>query len=269
MSDAREPSGDALPSQAAQTPDAAAQPAAEDHPHHAPPPATPDLGVDRQLLDKALGGWRGLIDSGVPTAVFVLAYVLTGQSLRPALVAAVVTGLVIVVVRLLRRESLQQVLAGFVGVAISAFVAARTGRAENYFLIGLVVNVGYGLAYLVSILVRWPLMGLIIGYLRGDGTAWRGDRQQYVAYVTASWIWVAMFALRLLVQVPLYLAGAVGLLGAARLLMGWPMFLLAAYLTYRVLHPVLSAASERQAARERDEEPDEGLGARGLEPEAG
>jgi hypothetical protein len=208
------------------------------------------IGVDRQLLDQAIGGWRGLIDSGVPTAVFVVAYIVTGQQLRPSLVAAVASGVLIAVLRLLRREPLQQVLAGFAGVAISAFVAERTGDAANYFLTGILINIAYGGAYLVSILVRWPLMGLIVGYFRGDAKGWRADRRQYLAYLTASWIWVAMFALRLLVQVPLYLAGAVGLLGAARLLMGWPMFLLAAYLTYRVLHPVLTQADARSRASE-------------------
>jgi hypothetical protein len=235
------------------------------HEHHAPPPAVEAIGVDRALLDQAIGGWRGLIDSGVPTAVFVAAYIATGQQLRPSLVAAVAAGLLIALVRLARREPLQQVLAGFVGVAISAFVAERTGQAANYFLMGILINIGYGAAYLVSILARWPLMGLVVGYFRGDATGWRSDRRQYVAYLTASWIWVALFGLRLLVQLPLYLAGAVGLLGAARLLMGWPMFLLAAYLTYRVLHPVLAPADARlhQAAPEGLVEP-----AR-PEPEAG
>lgn len=223
-------------------------------------PAPEQIGVDRALLDRAIGGWRGVIDSGVPTLVFLTAYVVTDQQLRPSLVAAVASGIVIAVWRLLRRESLQQVLAGFVGVAISAFVAARTGRAEDYFLLGILINIGYGLAYLTSILARWPLIGLIVGYFRGDATGWRDDPRQYAAYVTASWIWVGMFAVRLLVQLPLYLAGAVGALGTMKLLLGWPMFLLAAWLTYRILHPVLSHA-DATVASPREEA---GLG---LDPE--
>jgi hypothetical protein len=213
-------------------------------------PQPESIGIDRAMLDRAIGGWRGLIDSGVPTMVFVIAYLVTGQQLRPSLVAAVVSGLVIAVWRLVRRESLQQVLTGFLGVAISAWVASRTGRAENYFVMGILINIAYGLAYLISILVRWPLMGVLIGYFRGDETAWRDDPRQYAAYVTSSWIWVAMFGLRLVVQLPLYYAGAVGLLGAAKLVMGWPLFLLAAYLTYRVIHPVLSDVDRARLARE-------------------
>lgn len=197
------------------------------------------LGVDRAMLDQAIGGWRGMVDSGLPAAVFVIAYLVSSQQLRPSVIAALVTGAVIAVVRLARRESLQQVVAGFFGVAISAFVATRTGKAENYFLIGILINVGYMLAYAVSCVVRWPLLGVVVGYVRGDATGWRQDPRQYRAYATASWIWVAMFGLRLVIQLPMYFAGAVGMLGVAKLALGWPLFLLAAYLSYRIIHPVL------------------------------
>ncbi len=144
-----------------------------------------------------------MIDSGLPAAVFVIVYLVTSQQLRPSVIAALVTGPAHRCGRrLVRRESLQQVVAGFFGVAISAFVATRTGRAENYFLIGILINVGYMLVYAVSCLVRWPLLGLIVGYVRGDATGWRDDPRQYRAYATASWIWVAMFGLRLVIQLP-------------------------------------------------------------------
>jgi Protein of unknown function (DUF3159) len=209
-----------------------------------------DLGVDRALLDQAIGGWRGMIDSGLPAAVFVIAYLVTSQQLRPSVIAALVAGLGIAIVRLARHESLQQVVAGFFGVAVSALVATRTGRAENYFLIGILINVGYMLVYAVSCIVRWPLLGLVIGYVRGDATGWRKDPRQYRAYATASWIWVAMFGLRLVIQLPMYFAGAVGMLGVAKLALGWPLFLLAAYLSYRIIHPVLKVVDAEAALLE-------------------
>jgi hypothetical protein len=203
--------------------------------------------VDGALLQQAIGGWKGLIDSGVPVLAFVGVYGLNGQVMRPALIAAVASGLVVVVVRLVRRESLQQVAAGFFGLALSAFVASRTGRAENFFLLGLLTNVAYGAAFLISTLMRWPLMGVILGGLRGDASGWRKDPAFYRAAATVSWLWAGMFGLRLLVQLPLYFAGAVGALGLAKILMGWPLFLLAAYLSYRVLHPLITELDEREA----------------------
>ncbi|MFM7148158.1 MAG: DUF3159 domain-containing protein, partial [Actinomycetales bacterium] len=87
-----------------------------------------DVRAETVLLERAIGGWRGIIDSGVPTIVFVIGYLVTGQNLRASVIAAVVAGLAIVTWRLIRREPLQQVIAGFAGVAISAFVANATNR---------------------------------------------------------------------------------------------------------------------------------------------
>lgn len=207
-----------------------------------------DLRAESVLLERAIGGWRGVIDSGVPTVVFVIAYLVTGQNLRATIIAAVASGLVIVAWRLLRREPLQQVLAGFAGVAISAFVASRTNRAEDYFLPGFLQNLGYGAAFLVSILVRWPLLGIVLGYLTGDGTKWRHDAALRRTYAAASWIWVGLFFGRLAVQVPLYLAGAVGALGVMKVLMGVPLYIAAAYFTYRMLKPVWDAKRGAPAA---------------------
>ena len=200
-----------------------------------------DLRAETVLLERAIGGWRGLIDSGLPTGVFVVAYIVTGQALWPSVIAALAAGGLITIWRLIRREPLQQVAAGFAGVAISAGFSAWTGRAEDFFLPGFITNIAYGTAFLVSILVRWPLLGIVIGYLTGDGTAWRRDPALRRTYAAASWIWVLLFLGRLAVQVPLYLAGAVAALGVVKIVMGWPLFLAAAYFTYRLLAPVWKA----------------------------
>ena len=200
-----------------------------------------DVRAESVLLERAIGGWRGIIDSGVPTIVFVVAYLVTGQSLRPSVIASVVAGLGILAWRLIRREPLQQVLAGFAGVAISAFVANATNRPEDYFLPGFLQNLGYGSAFLISILVRWPLLGIVLGYLTGDGTRWRQDSSLRRTYAAASWIWVGLFFGRLAVQVPLYFAGAIGALGVMKVIMGVPLYIAAAYFTYRLLKPVWDA----------------------------
>ncbi len=205
-----------------------------------------DVRAESLLLERAIGGWRGIIDSGLPTMVFIVAYIITGQNLRPSVIAAVVAGLLIVAWRLIRRQPLQQVGAGMIGLAVSAIFTWKTGRAENFFLPGLLTNLAYGTAFLISILVRWPLLGIAMGYLASEGTAWRREPALRRTYAAASWLWVLLFFGRVIVQTPLYLAGWVTALGIVKIVMGWPLFLAAAYFTYRVLAPILEA---RRAAK--------------------
>lgn len=219
------------------------------HPEHEPaivPETRADVREERVLLDRALGGWRGIIDSGTPTVVFVVVFLVTSRDLAVSIWAAVGAGVAIALWRLMRRESLQQIAAGLVGVGISAFVASRTQTGEGYFIPGLLQNIGYGLAFLISILVGWPLIGVIVGFLTGQGVAWRGDKQLRRAYAAASWIWVGLFGLRIAVQGPLYLAGMVGPLGFAKIIMGVPLFIAAGYFTYLVLRPVFAQRREMQ-----------------------
>jgi len=207
-----------------------------------------DVRAESMLLERAIGGWRGIIDSGLPTMVFITVYIITGQQLQPSVIAAVIAGFLIVAWRLLRRQPLQQVAAGIIGLAISAIFTWRTGKAENFFLPGLLTNIAYGSAFLVSILVRWPLLGIAMGYLTSEGTSWRRDPSLRRAYAAASWLWVLLFFGRLIIQVPLYLAGWVTALGIVKIVTGWPLFLAAAYFTYRILAPILEAKRAAKAS---------------------
>jgi hypothetical protein len=197
-----------------------------------------DVRAESALLEKAIGGWRGIIDSGLPTLVFVVAYLVTSSNLSIAVFTALGAGLLVVAYRLIRRQPLRQVLAGFAGVAISAAFAKFTGRAENYFIPGFLQNLAYGSAFLISIVVRWPLLGVGMGFLSGQRTAWRRDSRLRHVYSAASWIWVALFFGRLIVQVPLYLADQIAILGVLKVVMGIPLYIAAAWFTYRILAPV-------------------------------
>jgi hypothetical protein len=178
---------------------------------------------------------EALLDSGLPTVVFVTVYALNGRLLGPALVAALAVAAALAALRLLRRAPLQNVVAGFVAVGIAAWFADRTGQAEDFFLPGLLINVGYGLAYLVSIAVRWPLLGVLVALATGEGMGWRQTPYLLRAYTLASWFWVGLFATRLAVQLPLYLSESVVALGVARVVMGWPLFLLCLWLSWVVI----------------------------------
>lgn len=191
-----------------------------------------------------------LLDSGLPGVVFFLVWSVNGNELRPAIWAAVAAGAVLGLVRLVRRDSLQNVVAGFIGLLVAAFVVSRTGRPQDIALPGLLINVGYTIAYLVSIAIRKPLLGFAVGAVSGDVTGWLKDPKLVRAYTLASWLWVAMFVVRLSVQVPLYLAGAeqLGWLVTARLVMGWPLFALNLWLSWLVIRRALARAEAREVA---------------------
>jgi Protein of unknown function (DUF3159) len=195
----------------------------------------------------ALGGRHGIADSSLPGLAFVVAYTASGQDLDVAIWTAVGLGVVMFAIRLVRRETLQFAVAGFAGVAIAAFIAKQTGRAEDFFLPGLFLNLAYAAAWLISIAVRWPLMGVIVGPLIGEEMRWRKDPEKVRVYTRASWIWVGLFVFRLAVQLPLYFADELVALGVAKTAMGFPVFALAAWLSYLVLREGGIDLSRRRA----------------------
>jgi hypothetical protein len=204
-------------------------------------PSQPDRPVvDEPSLMDALGGRKGLLDSALPALTFVLTYLLTGQDLGPALGAALGVGGVVALLRLRRRDPLRNVLAGFVGVAVSVAVARTTGEPVDYFVPSLLANAGAAVAWAVSIWVRRPLLGVVVGAVTRTRT-WRTDPVLLRAYQRASWIWTASFVLRLAVMTPLWLADALVALGVAKVLLGWPMVLVVIWLSWQVLQPAYAA----------------------------
>jgi len=190
--------------------------------------------VPTSLAD-AIGGPVGIAESALPAVAFVVAYSASGQNTNTAALVAVGLALVLTVIRLARRESPVHALSGLIGVAFAAFIARQSGRAENFFLPGLLFNAGYATAFLVSLAVKWPLVGVIVGQLDGAGNGWRKDPARMRACARATWLWAGLFLLRLLVQLPLYLAGAVVALGIARTAMGVPLFALGLWLTWLIV----------------------------------
>jgi Protein of unknown function (DUF3159) len=203
-----------------------------------------DLTSERPpSIHDAVGGPLGIAESALPAAAYVFTYTVSGQETTPALIAAVTLGVVFAVARVVRGQTVQFALAGLGGLALSAYVVSRTGRAGDFFLPGLLANAGYALAYLISIVVRWPLLGIIVATLRGGDMSWRKDPAQVRSYSLASWVWVALFSLRLAVQLPLYLADALTALGVARIAMGVPLFAVGIWLSWLILRPRAASAA--------------------------
>lgn len=189
-------------------------------------------------LAAAIGGTRGLIDSGLASTVFVAVYALGGRRLVPAIGAALAMTLALLVLRLLRHEPIRQAASGVLGVAFSAGVALWTGSAKNFFVIGIVIQIIYAVASLVLLALRWPPLGLILGQVTGEGTAWRDDPPRRRAYTYASWIWVFVFVFRTLVKLPYYLNDQVVTLGIVNLILGYPLFALAGFGSWLILRRV-------------------------------
>ena len=198
--------------------------------------------VVRSQLSRALGGRRGMIEAAVPTITFTAFFIAT-KNLPLALGVSVAAALVLLLLRLVQRSTVQFVLNSLVGIAIGALFAWRSARgggdandnALAYFLPGIIYNGGYAVAMVLSILTRWPVVGFMVGSVAGDATAWHKDPQIVRLCQNLTWMLVAPCVIRLAVQLPLYLAGKsaedasgmVALLGVSKIVMGWPLQLAA------------------------------------------
>jgi hypothetical protein len=195
-------------------------------------------------LAEVLGGRGGAVDATVPVVAFVAAFTVADASSWVSPVAwaggaAVLVAAVVAVVRLVRGGRPRAVLFGLLGVAVAALIALYTGRAIDFFLVQIVSNAASALAWAVSIVVRWPLLGLIVGTVLGQRTRWRRDPDLLRGYQRASWVWVGQYLVRLAVFLPLYAAGAVVALGIARTVLTWPLVALCVALSWPVLRSAL------------------------------
>lgn len=193
----------------------------------------------RRQLSQALGGVRGMLEAAVPTIAFTVVF-LTSRDLRLAIVLSLAAAAVLLVVRLVQRSSVQFVLNAFFGIGLGALFAWRAGQgggdagdqALAYFLPGILYNAGYSVLMVLSIVLRWPLVGFVVGSVTGDPTAWRDDPAVVRLCSRLTWLLVLPCAVRVVVQAPVYLAGrngwwdqdaAIATLGGAKLVMGWPL----------------------------------------------
>lgn len=202
---------------------------------------SPDGPARAESLADLLGGRRGAIDATLPPLAFAAGWLLGGESLGAGVGAAVAVGAVVAGVRLRRGDRPRSVLIGLLAVCVAALIAVRTGRAENFFLIQVLSNAASALAWTVSIVVRWPLLGVLVGAVLGQRARWRRDPALLRGYGRASWVWTATYLLRLAVFVPLFLSGQVLALVVARVALTWPLVASALALSWVVLRRSLPA----------------------------
>ncbi|MFT4306679.1 MAG: DUF3159 domain-containing protein [Microbacterium sp.] len=184
-----------------------------------------------QVVWRAMGGWRGVAESVLPSLVFVVVYTMTLELLW-SVVASVGAAVVFTAVRLAQKSPPASALGGLVAAVAAAALALLTGNPSDNFVPGLLTNLAYGVAMLLSAVLGWPVVGLVAGYLTGEGTRWRGERRKRRTFFWLTIAWAGLFAARLLVQFPIYLSSldganresAVALLGTLKIAMGLPLF---------------------------------------------
>jgi Protein of unknown function (DUF3159) len=178
----------------------------------------------RYQLGQSLGGTRGLAESALPFVAFTIAWVISRQ-LYPAVGAAVGTALVLATIRLLQRQSIKYVVQAIIPTAIAVLIATRTGRAQDVFLPGILYNGALAVISLLTVAIRRPLVGFIIGAAVGDPVGWVKDRGLVKMTSKLTLVLAVPYITRFVIQMPLFLAGHVVLLGVAKVVLGWPLLI--------------------------------------------
>jgi hypothetical protein len=213
---------------------------------------------DGKSLLAAIGGWLGVLETTLPTFGFLLSFLLL-KSASVSVTIAASSAVAFITWRLIRRQNATQAVVGLLAVALAAWLALRPGGdTADYFVPGFFTNGAYGLALTISILVRWPIIGVLAGLLFGISD-WRSNRRLRRRFTAITWLWVGFFGARLSVQLPLYFANEIELLATSRLIMGAPAYAALLALTWvllRATNEAYQTASklEREQRKDSDEQ---------------
>lgn len=210
-------------------------------------PAGGANGAEQTLLQQ-MGGVSGLAYSAVPIVVFVVANSMVGMV--PAIWIAIASSLLLALVRIIRKEPLQPAVSGVIGVAVCSFIAYRTGDAKGFFLLGIWTSLLYGGVFFVSLVARWPLVGVVWSVLNGHGFRWRHQRRAMVGYDLATLAWTVVFVAKFVVQQWLYAADETGWLAVARIAMSYPLTALALLITVWAVRRAGKVATQDRSTAE-------------------
>ncbi|MFC5678914.1 DUF3159 domain-containing protein [Aeromicrobium endophyticum] len=186
--------------------------------------------VVRAQLAKALGGPRGIVESAVPTALFTILFLVTDE-IRLSLIVSIGVTAALLLVRLVQRSTTQFVLNALFGIGIGAFFAYRASQsggsdedvARAVFTPGLIYNGVYAVVIVLTIVIGWPIVGFMVGSVMGDPTAWHSDKAMVRLCSQLTWVLAVPCVIRVAVQLPLWLDHQIGLLGASKIALGWPL----------------------------------------------
>ncbi|WP_194419637.1 DUF3159 domain-containing protein [Microbacterium abyssi] len=207
-----------------------------------------DDASTQKVVWSAIGGWRGVLESVLPSLAFVILFTLRPDPLILSLGVSVGLAAVFTVVRLVQKSPPAAALGGLIAAGAAAGLALWTGRGADNFVPGLITNAVYGTVFLVTALVGWSLIGIAAGFLMGDATGWRADKRKRRAFRWLGIAWALLFFARLAVQLPLYLTDQVTALGTLKLIMGLPLFAPLIAVTWLVVRALYPRESPKDAA---------------------
>jgi len=200
--------------------------------------------VDAKSLIASVGGVQGFIEATLPGLVYVLTFAIW-QDLTISIISVSIAMVALIIRHFFAKRPASALIGPIVAIALAIYLASRPeGKAGDFFLQGIVTNAAYGAVLLLSVLVRFPLIGVLVGFMTDQGLRWRKERRKVRFFNLVTWLWVAFFASRLLVQVPMYLANDVVSLGFTRIVMGTPYFLMMIWISWLLLRKVVSAKQD-------------------------
>ncbi|AEW97012.1 MULTISPECIES: DUF3159 domain-containing protein [Streptomycetaceae] len=216
--------------------------------------AASKAAADAALLE-AFGGVWGMVDTTVPGLVFVAVFT-AWHDITTSAVAALALSLVLAVARLVRKQTLKHAFSGVFGIAFGAFFAMLSGNAKNFYLPGMLYTLGLAVAYVISALVRFPLIGVLLGPIMRENLSWRTRNPgRFRAYTRSTWAWGIILLVKSAILFPLYWFGDATQLGWVKVALGIPPFLLAVYLTWIFLAkapPPIDVIAEMEAAEKAE-----------------
>ena len=200
--------------------------------------------VDAKSLIASVGGVQGFIEATIPGLVYVLTFAIW-QDLTISIVSVSIAMVALIIRHFLAKRPASALIGPIVAIALAIYLARRPeGQPRDFYLTGFLTNAGYGAGLLLSVLVRFPLIGVLVGFMTDQGLRWRKERRKVRFFNLVTGLWVAFFASRLVVQVPMYLANDVVSLGFTRIVMGTPYFLLMIWISWLLLRKVVSAEQD-------------------------
>lgn len=197
--------------------------------------------LDAKSLLGSVGGVQGLVETTLPGFLYVLTFTIT----RDVVIAASVVGVAVLALTIrhfVLKRPWTQLVGSLVGVGLAIWLTLRPGgQAGDFYLKDFWINAAYGSVLLLSVIVRFPLIGLLMGFLTNQGLSWRKDRRKVRFFDLVTLLWVGLFATRLIVEVPLYLAGDVVTLGFVKIVLGLPFYLTMIWISWLLLRGVVKA----------------------------